>query len=113
MPGAVRSAVDASILNAMRARRMCTEQQAEEKLRVLRRLRRRHETNSLPKETSAETSFIEQLFAKLFDYATMRTGTICLRNPMCPKRGMREAVSQTSRLECIRRAKRCTWPAPS
>lgn len=71
MPGAVRSALDASILNAMRARRHFTERQAEEKLRVLRRLRRRHQTGSLPKESQAEGSFVEQLFAKLFDYATL------------------------------------------
>ena len=71
MPGAIDSKLDASVLNAMRVKRRVRERQAEEKLRLLRRLRRRHGNNTLPKETSAEASFIEQFFAKIFDYSTL------------------------------------------
>lgn len=74
MSGAIDSKVDASVLNAMRAWRRCTDEQPEEKLALLRRLRRQYETGSLPKhysETQVEQSFNEQIFARVFGYRTL------------------------------------------
>lgn len=69
----IDSLVDWSVLNAMRAWRRQTDQQAEKKLRLLRRLRRQYGTGSLPKytETQFEQSFNEQIFARVFDYETI------------------------------------------
>ncbi|UQA61763.1 hypothetical protein [Polyangium aurulentum] len=73
MQGPIDSKIDASVLNAMRAWRRQTEGRAEEKLALLRRLRRQYETKSLPKytETQVEQSFNEQIFARVFDYQTL------------------------------------------
>lgn len=75
MPGALEhSAVDRSILNAMRVRRRAWERRADEKLAILRRLQRQYVEKSLPKthsETTVEQSFNEQLFATVLDYRTL------------------------------------------
>lgn len=57
----------------MRAFRRTTEARAEEKLALLRRLRRQFDAKSLPQytETQVEQSFNEQIFARIFDYATL------------------------------------------
>lgn len=71
MSDAIESKLDASVLHALRAKRRARERQAGEKLRLLHRLRRRLNQGAFPKETSAEASFVEQLFAKLFGYSTL------------------------------------------
>lgn len=74
MAGAIHSAVDPSVLNAMRALRRSTERQPDKKLSLLRRLRRQYETGSLPihyTELHVEQSFNEQIFSQIFDYHSL------------------------------------------
>jgi hypothetical protein len=72
MPGAVRSNLDFSVVNAMRARRRVREGNAAGKLELLRRLHRQYVTGTLPRytETRVEQSWNEQIFAKVLGYRT-------------------------------------------
>lgn len=69
---AIRTSIDFTIANSLRARRRLSEPAADEKLAVLRRLTKQYVSGVLPRftETSVEQSWNEQVFAKVLGYQT-------------------------------------------